>query len=500
MTPNNVSDFLLNGKPPDQIALRMIGRDYSYGELDNAAFSVAAYLHRISAIKGDRVILIAENSFFWVAAYLGIMRAGCACVPLVPTLPHEILDYILETTGATVVFADGRVALQNKASFKNCHVVTAALLPGSREYCGKLPPVEATDLAALMFTSGSTGQPRGVMVSHGNIIANTNSIVEYLELTAADRMMTVLPFHYCFGASLMHTHLRVGASLVLDSRFMYPEMVLQRMIDTRCTGFAGVPSHYQILLQRSSLSQRQFPDLRAVQQAGGPLAPHFIRELRAALPGTKIFIMYGQTEATARLSYLPPDLIEAKLGSVGKGIPGTKLSVLNESGDPVRPGEVGEIVAQGENVTGGYWRAHLETAAAFRNGKLYTGDLATVDPDGFIYVVGRSKDFLKCAGKRVSCRQLEEQVLRFEGVVEAAVVAMPDAILGDAVRLFVVARDGDAAHFSESLRRYCRSVMPPSLVPKEIVSMEFLPKNSAGKILKEQLKRDAETGNPLRPG
>ena len=192
------------------------------------------------------------------------------------------------------------------------------------------PQVGSGDLAALMFTSGSTGQPRGVMVLHANIMANTQSIIQYLSLTADDRIMVVLPFHYCFGTSLLHTHLKVGATLVIDHRFLYPEGELQRMADTECTGLAGVPSHFQILLRRSSLKRRSFPHLRYVQQAGGYLAPVFIRELRKALPQTQVFIMYGQTEATARLSYLPPEFLDHKIGSIGKGIPGVRLQVLNE--------------------------------------------------------------------------------------------------------------------------------------------------------------------------
>jgi len=198
--------------------------------------------------------------------------------------------------------------------------------------------------------------------------------------------------------------------------------------------------------------------------------------------------MYGQTEATARLSYLPPEFLDNKLGSIGKGIPGVTLQVLTESGEPVKPGEVGEIVAKGPNVTHGYWRAPLESAAIFRDGRLYTGDLATVDGDGFIYVVGRSKDFLKCGGQRISCRQLEEQILGCEAVMEAAVVPTPDPILGDAVKLFVVPLDLDFGGLEARLRLFCKERMPPHLVPKEIVVLQSLPKNSAGKVLKENLK------------
>ena len=207
---------------------------------------------------------------------------------------------------------------------------------------------------------------------------------------------------------------------------------------------AGVPSHYQILLRKSKMAKMSFPSLRYVQQAGGQLPRSFIHELREALPGKQIFIMYGQTEATARLSYLPPELLDSKPGSVGKGIPGIKLAVLDESGRPVKPGETGEIVAEGGNIAAGYWRDPEESAHSFRDGKLYTGDLATVDEDGFIFIVDRAKDFLKCGGKRVSSRYLENVLLGFPDLLEAAVVGVADEVLGEAAVAYVVWRDSNS--------------------------------------------------------
>jgi len=275
---------------------------------------------------------------------------------------------------------------------------------------------------------------------------------------------------------------------VLDSRFMYPETILQRMIEAECTGFAGVPSHFQILLRNSSLKRKQFPHLRYVQQAGGHLAPFFIRELQKALPTTQVFIMYGQTEATARLSYLDPNALDSKLGSIGKGIPGVTLRVLDESGQEVQTGQVGEIVAEGENVALGYWHVLQGSATSFRDGKLYTGDMATVDQDGFIYVVERAKDFVKCGGRRVSCRQIEDQLLECDELLEAAVVGVPDEVLGEAVKVFVVPRRSNENGLKESLHLFCKKRMSPQLVPKEIIFLQRLPKNSAGKVLKQNLK------------
>ncbi|HEY6272822.1 MAG TPA: AMP-binding protein [Terriglobales bacterium] len=502
-TASNVASFLLEGKEPTRVALRLIDADHTYGSLQSASLDIARCLACAGGRKGDRAILLAENSFFWVAAYLGILRSGLVCVPLPATTSGPELSYILQTTEPRFAFLQAKLVPKHRATLDGLSLVTdhevadSGLRPvtslvkiqsGVTPTGPALPAVARDDLAALMFTSGSTGRPHGVMVSHGNIIANTESIVDYLKLTDGDRMMTVLPFHYCFGTSLMHTHLRVGGSLVIDLRFMYPEVVLERMQDTECTGFAGVPSHFQILLRSSSLKSKTFPHLRYLQQAGGHLAPAFIRDLRDALPSAQVFVMYGQTEATARLAYLPPESLESKLGSIGKGIPGVRLRVLNESGDEVQRGEVGEIVAEGENITQGYWRAPEESAKCFRQGRLYTGDLATVDDEGFIYVVDRAKEFVKCGGRRVSCRQLEERLLEFDGLLEAAVVGVPDDILGEAVRAFVVPRKPDHRELEERLRLFCKAHMPYQLVPREFVIVDSLPKNSSGKVLRPRLK------------
>lgn len=501
--PQNVAGYLLGGKHPDREALVTLDGTHTYGELTSASACVAGYLLAKGCGKGDRVVLIADNGLFWVASYLGILWAGMVCVPLPPAINPQDLEHILKTTEARFAFLQARLLAKHAENFRACNIVVDKAAPTGdgkpvvisfaqlRNDClnfADLHSIQKNELAALMFTSGSTGEPRGVMVSHGNIIANTDSIVDYLQLTASDRMMTVLPFHYCFGTSLLHTHLRVGARLVLDQRFMYPEVILQRMIEAECTGFAGVPSHFQILLRNSSLRSRTFPHLRHVQQAGGQLAPVFIRELKETLPNTQVFIMYGQTEATARLSYLPPELLDQKLGSVGKGIPGVKLRVVDESGKPVHPGEVGEIVATGENVTLGYWREPDETASRFRDGGLHTGDLATVDADSFIYIVDRAQDFLKCGGKRVSCRQIENQLQSFECLLEAAVLGIPDEILGEAVQAFVVARMPDCPSFHECFGKFCREHLPPQLAPKTFRIVPSLPKNSSGKVAKRNLR------------
>lgn len=505
----NVYDYLLVGRPRSSTALITLSGWHSYGDLEYAAQRIATLLVHSGSKKGDRAVLLARSGFFWVAAYLGIIRAGLVCVPLPPKIPLSELEYVVETTTPLFAFMEAHAVSQLEGHLKGAMLITdvQVSVPNEGMFGHRsgahtadaggaygLPQSGGDDLAALMFTSGSTGRPRGIMISHRNIIANTESIIEYMKLDSRDRVMAVLPFEYCFGTSLLHTHLRAGASIVIDSRFMYPQLILDRMRETECTGFAGVPSHFQILLRRSTFADMPLPHLRYVQQAGGQLAPKFIAELRQALPNKQIFIMYGQTEATARISYLPPEFLETKFGSIGKGIPGVHLDVLNDLGQSVKPGETGEIVVEGDNVALGYWQDDAETALTFQNGRLYTGDLATVDSDGFIYILDRAKDFLKCGGKRVSCRLLENVLLEHPNLLEVAVVGMPDDLLGEAAVVYAVPQDPKAAPTPEELRLHCKLRLPPPFIPKQFILIKALPKNGGGKILKAELK-----SNPPEP-
>jgi long-chain acyl-CoA synthetase len=501
----NVTDFLLAGKESERLALLTLQREYTYGDIQSASSAVANYLTVNGGSKGDRVLLLADNSFFWIVSYLGILRAGLVAVPLPPGIEAEDLQHVIGTTEPTFCFLQGKaikVVTGCSTLISRVGLIADRKTSGAADFQkllttynhtthsdDKFPQSGGDDLAALMFTSGSTGKPRGVMISHSNIISNTESIVASLSLTVGDRIMAVLPFCYCFGASLLHTHLLIGGSLVTDTRFMYPDKVLHRLNETRCTGFAGVPSHFQILLRKSSLCTMTFPHLRYVQQAGGHLAPVFVRQLMAALPTSEIFLMYGQTEATARLSYLDSSMTVSKPASIGKAIPGVTLRVFNELGQDVQAGQDGEIVAEGKNIALGYWRDAEGSQSTFREGKLFTGDIATVDDEGFIFVQDRARDFIKCGGERVSCQALEEQLLEFDELLEVAIIGVPDDVLGEAIKAYVVPRNGNLVGLEERVRQFCKQNISFKRVPKFIVSLKALPKSHAGKVLKAALRQ-----------
>ena len=503
-TDQNVAAAMLSKGADSAIAILHKNASVTYAELRDRVARIASGLLARGHCKGDRVAILSENGAFQVVAYLAIIRAGLVAVPLQTELATETLVGISNNAGIKLAFVSKR--FQSRvvpwATQAQIDLINESDLGGiCRAPLTNFPSIEAaTDLAALMFTSGSTGLPKGVMVSHRNIACNTHDIISYLGLTSADRVMVVLPFHYCFGASLLHSHLMAGGSLVLDNEFrLYPEATLQEMQRTQCTGLAGVPSTYQILLRKSRFRQMSFPTLRWFQQAGGKLPNAFIQEIISAFPQVRFFLMYGQTEATARLSYLPPERLSDKFGSVGCGLPSTRLQILRPDGTSVSRGsdEAGEIVASGDNITLGYWNDAIETARFFKNGKLYTGDIARVDEDGFLFIVEREREIIKCGGHRVSAKEIEDIISELPDVVEVAVVGAPHELLGESIKAFVLTVP--KAHLSdEAIKIHCRRRLPPFKIPDEVRLVESMPHNSAGKLLKSKLK---ESLNPdgLKP-
>ena len=489
----NVADFLLaNGDPAHPAVVEKNASGFaetSYADLREAAATIAAALHELGLAPGSRVGILGPNSRFWVAGYLAVLKLNLVAVPFSAVLTAEEVRRNAELADVAAVLLDRRARRTVAQAFPTPPpLVTDEVLTGTRP--GYWPEGLDTDPdadATLMFTSGTTSRPRAVRVTHRNIAANTESIISYLDLSADDRMLVVLPFSYCYGASLLHTHLRAGGSVALCSTFTFPETAVEMAEATGCTGFAGVPSSLQLLLRASSFGIRPLRGLRLIQQAGGKLPPAQLQAVIDAQPQAQVFVMYGQTEATARLSFLPPARLADKLGSIGRGIPGVELRVVGEDGAPVAPGEVGEIIARGENVSPGYLGDPEATADKFPGGLLRTGDLATVDEDGFIYVLDRKDDFIKTWGYRVSSQEVEAAALQLPDLVSAAVVGVPDDRAGEAVALFAVPRGGADVRVSTVLE-FLRGRLAKHMVPEHVHLVDALPLNSNGKVVKAQLR------------
>jgi acyl-CoA synthetase (AMP-forming)/AMP-acid ligase II len=489
----------------------------SYGELAERVRALCGHLAASGIGPGDRVLLALPNTLATVVAGLALNARGAIAVEVNREWDAETLAGLVAQSRARQAVVWGRDArtwakVSASSPLERLWVVHPGPLPDALRGAlggapvslvledGRVdpgagaaapPPSPALDPgspALILYTSGSTGRPRGVVQTFRNVNANTRSIVQYLELGPEDRALLVLPLYYCYGRSVLQTHLFAGGSLFLDGRFAFPRVVLEAMASEGCTGFAGVPLTFEIIRRQVDVSSMAFPRLRYLTQAGGAMAPDTIAWVRQAFRPAKLFVMYGQTEATARLSYLPPERAEEKRGSIGVPIPGVELRVVDEACRELSPGETGHLVARGDNVSLGYLDEPEETAAILHDGWLWTGDLARRDQDGFFFHEGRSKEILKIGGHRVSPIEIEHVVARHPDVTEAAVIGVPDDLMGEVPTAFVVLRPG-AATAEEQLRRFCREQLPAYKLPVAFTVVDALPRNEAGKLLRSELAR-----------
>lgn len=468
----------------------------TYRDLYKHCITFATWLNEKFG-TGQNILLIGPNSVFLITAYLAIMKSGNVVVPLNPEIEQSNLDFIQEKCEPVLIISAAQLAakldykgvpvmdeveLKNRLQAKSGNPKPTTQNPHTTAYS-----FDPNSLAEIIFTSGSTGEPKGVMINHKNLIANTTSILNYLKLTEQDIMLVVLPFYYCYGLSLLHTHLRVGGSIVLNNMFIMIGGVINDLKRYKCTGFAGVPTHFQVLLRKSdSFKTTDFPDLRYVTQAGGKLHNAFISEFLENQPKIKFFVMYGQTEATARLSWLPPEKLPEKIGSCGKGIPDVELKVADENGTPVKPGEIGEILAYGDNIMPGYYKDPESTAQTIKNGWLHTGDLATVDEEGYIFLTARKKEIIKVGGRRISPKEIEDVIVSMPEVVDCSIEAVFDEILGEAIKATVVVKETRAAAVTaDTIKAWCGKRLAPYKTPQIIELKDKIIISATGKKIKK---------------
>ena len=500
---------------PEAEALATPACRITYGALADRVRALAGQFAAAGLGPGDRLLVALPNSPATVVASLAVQALGGTAVEVNREWGPQVLSEVARQCSARQAVVSGRDA---RTWGKVCAsslldrlwvvhggelppalladlgpVSVARVLEDGRVDPGlpaaSMPARPDTGLAApalVLYTSGSTGRPRGVVQTFGNVLANTRSITEYLRLTAEDRALVVLPLYYCYGRSVLQTHLFAGGSVFLETRTAFPRVVLETLAAEGCTGFAGVPLTFEIFRRQIDFSSIQFPRLRYLTQAGGAMAPETVDWVRRTFRPAELVVMYGQTEATARLSYLPPARAVDKRGSMGVAIPGVQLAVVDDGGRELPPGETGHLVARGENITPGYLDEAEETSAILHDGWLWTGDLAYRDQDGFLFHRGRSKEMLKIGGHRVSPVEIEQVVAEHPAVLEAAVVGVPDDLFGEVPAAFVVPRSGTTVAEDE-LRRFCRERMPVFKVPVRIEMVAALPRNEAGKLLRAQL-------------
>ncbi len=347
------------------------------------------------------------------------------------------------------------------------------------------------DLAALLYTSGTTGEPKGVMTSHFNMLAVSKSIIQYLGNKSDDIILNVLPLSFGYGLYQVIPSVMYGGTVILESSFMFPVKILQRIEKEKATGFPMVPTIFALLFNLKNIEKYNLSSLRYLTNAGAALSAERILKLKTILPNAEIFSMYGLTECQ-RVSYLKPDEVESRPSSVGKAIPNCEVLLLNENDEEVSVGEVGELVVRGSNVMQGYWNAPELTKKTFRNGKtpgeklLYSGDLFKKDKEGYLYFVSRKDDIIKTKGEKVSPKEVEHVINSFDGIIDTAVIPVPDQILGNAIKAFVVKKKESNIAEKEILK-FCSEKLEPFMIPKYIEFIDQLPKSINGKIDKKVL-------------
>ncbi len=477
-------------KYPNSIAIKEAGRSISYDALRKLVISFSKWLSAQGFEKGDRVGIHFSNSIEYVCAYY-----ACWQMNLVPVAfntyasPQEISKWV-ENCGCKLIVSN-KLNTTSLASpvytftseLSNLFINKAKFNDASLGF--RAHDVNENDIATIIYTSGTTGNPKGITLTHKNLTSNTNSIIKSLSIVKDDNFLCVLPFFYSFGNSILHTHLAAGATLVLQNSVIYPNDILKLIEKSQCTGFAGVPSIYIALIKKTNFSNYNLSSLRYMTQAGGSLSREFIEQVRQRLPGIDFVVMYGQTEASARISYLQPDLLDTKIGSVGVGIDGVDITVENKHGNECKANEKGEICVKGESLMLGYWKNPSATARVLTKGKLLTGDMGYKDKDGFLFIVGRQTEILKISDHRVSPYEIEETLLLHPEVEECAVIGCSHDKAGQFAKAYVVKSSSDVS--GNNLKRFCKQYLANYKVPKEIEFIETLPKTSSGKIKRSQL-------------
>lgn len=511
-----VSDLLIhavNNKPEKEAVLHK-NEALTYGQVYEKSLKLAQTLIRHGVKKGDRVCFYLEKRLEKVVSIFAISLAGAVFVPIRRlSMPTQALYIINNCRASALITTSSRLSglkahLHNlqavvtvdtpELSLPECPVVgwDEALADNSLQR--ELPTSIAKDVAAILYTSGSTGQPKGVVLSHQNIVAGAQVVSEYLKINEHDRLLSILTFGFDYGLNQLTMSFLNCAQLVLFD-YLFPQDIVKMVAKYQITGLAAVATTWIQLLQVPWGNTMN--SLRYVSNSGGAVPVEYVRKLRRRIPDADVYLMYGLTEAF-RSTYLDPSMVDERPSSIGKAVPGEQIMVLGNDGSPVKPGETGELVHRGVLVAQGYWGEKELTAERFRKNPLqlpdvpvdemvvFSGDFVKMDADGYLYFEGRKDEMIKSAGNRISPTEIEEILYNSGFISEAVAMGIPHEIYGQVV-LVVLSFQSHEKKTEKDVLLYCRNNMPPYMVPHEIIIWNNLPKNTNGKfdrpMIKEQI-------------
>ena len=497
----------------DKVGLVCMKQRVTYAELNARSNAIANHLVAAGVKRGDRVVVFAGNTVETVVSFWAVLKANAVVSIVNPMTKSDKLNYLLNDCRPAALITDSHLHTVFADSARDCPhlrctivsgtIDDAALhgLPNARRWNEAIaisdhatPPARTCidiDLAAIIYTSGSTGDPKGVMLTHRNMLTACTSIASYLELQEDEVILGVLPLAFDYGLYQMIMAFRTGARLILDRPFTFPAQILNLMVEEGVTGFPGVPTIFSILAEFKTLNDYDLSRIRYVTNTAAALPVKHITMLKDIFPTARIYSMYGLTECK-RCTYLPPKDIDRKPSSVGIAIPNTEMWIVDEDGNKVGPDVVGQLVIRGATVMKGYWEKPEATAKKLKPGPLpgehvlYTGDYCRMDDEGYLYFVGRMDDIIKSRGEKVAPKEVENTLMNIPGVKEAAVIGVPDDILGQAVKAFIVFENG-VTMTEKQLQMECQSRLENFMVPKYFVTVPSLPKTDTGKIKKTGL-------------
>ncbi|WP_088291770.1 class I adenylate-forming enzyme family protein [Ureibacillus sinduriensis] len=476
---------------PDSQAIAFEGKEWTYSELYKNAQKIAAYLQKKGYQKGDIVAQFMLNSDLFMAVYYGVQMAGLTVMPVNTKLAQPEVEYIFSHSESKLLIFDERI----EQTIKNCahpfkdKINSAKIreILSAEEADYKQVPLNPNETAVVMYTSGTTGKPKGVKLSHRNVYETAEIWSESMKMTKEDRMYICTPLFHCAGSHVFAVPTMYSGGAVIIEEAFSPDRTVNNLVETKATIFFGVPAMYTLLLNKPGLENTNFEHLRLFVYGASPMPYELVKRLKDTFPKVKVQNCYGQTENSPAASSLTDKDALTKIGSVGKPLPRTEIKLVDSLGEEVPIGEVGEICVKGPQVMKGYLRNPEETSRTIKDGWLYSGDLGRFDEEGFLYIVDRKKDMILRGGENIYPIEVEEVLYRIPQVLEAAVVGIPHEVYGEVPKAFVVVKGGQSVTAEEVLT-YCGTQLAKYKIPMEIEFMEKLPRNASGKVLKHTLK------------
>ncbi|MEZ5105554.1 MAG: AMP-binding protein [Draconibacterium sp.] len=508
-------------KYPSKTAIIAKSEEYTYSDLKNNAEKLANYLVSSGIERGDMVAIYLQNSWQCAVAIYGIALSGAAFLVINPQTKADKFQYILNDSGAKTLISETGLRSEVVPALKVSKSITELIITGEPEkFAGienvkiksfegilnqekveaTLPRIIPNDLAALIYTSSSTGFPKGVMMTHQSMVFTSWSLIEYLRLSEEDRIILLSPLAFDYGLYQLLMAVTMGGSIIIEQSFIFQATIYKNIEKYKPTVFPGVPTIYAMMIAANKKNKLAFESIKRVTNTAAALPAEFIPDLKEIFPSALIFKMYGLTECK-RVCYLEPELVDEKPGSVGKAIPGTEVFLLTPEGDRVPAGERGILHIRGPHVMLGYWHKEELSNEMLKPGFLpgerilCSNDWFKMDEEGFLYFLGRNDDIIKTRGEKVSPVEIENVIYKLSEIKEAVVFGVPDEILGESI-VAIVTTYGKTSISEKDIQKECMSKLENFMIPQKVLFMDEMPKNANGKIDKKRLKENyLENGN-----